>query len=1033
MPLPTGTLTFLFTDVQGSTQLWEQAPHAMRLALARHDEIALGVINACDGLLVKSRGEGDSLFAVFARATDAAQAALTLQTACAAEPWPAETPLSVRMALHTGEVQLRDGDYYGPAINRCDRLRALGHGGQTLLSLTTEELVRDSLPPEACLRDLGEQRLRDLSRPERVFQLSPPGLPDTFPPLKSLDVLPNNLSRQLTSFVGREAEMEQVKKLLVTTCLLTLTGAGGSGKSRLSVQVAADLLEDFPEGVWLAELAPLSDPALVPQAVATAANVREEPGKPLTATLTAAWKPKRLLLILDNCEHLIDACARLADTLLRACPHVTVLATSREPLNIAGETTWRVPTLSLPSTKPPLPPFETLNQYEAVRLFVDRAVSVLPTFAVTSQNAPAVAQICSRLDGIPLAIELAAARVKVLSPEQIAQRLDDQFRLLTGGSRTALPRQQTLRALIDWSHALLTDAEKTLLRRLSVFAGGWTLAAAETVCADDALEAWEVLDVLSHLVDRSLVVVDEGGERYHLLETIRQYGQEKLAEASEADAQRRAHALYFTEFAEEAEPNLAGPEQVEWLGRLDADYGNLRVALAWALLSLEGVEPGLRLAAALLKYGQIRGYEREGYDWLLKMLPRGQAAPARLRARALYTASRLAEAAGQRDKGAGFAQESLALARQVGEVGLLATALDNASWWLAADDVIGKRRLLEEGLALRQGNGDTLGAAWSLFSLGCLERDYGSPTAAVRLHQESLSLGRQSGDRHIVALNLQMLARGSQLMGEPAAERVYLEEALPLIRELGQAEGIGAILTMLGVNYDLQGDHQIAERLIWEGFATNNSDSIYIERRFGVLSSHLAYQEQYEGALAQLEQAIALLQEADDTKQLRFAWADWGHIHLCLGRWPEAKTALARGVGIYEEEPDAASHSLGFLALRENDHNDATARLGHSLADAVRRGMPLNASLDFAGMAAVAAGRKQWERAARLLGVAEGLRWEKAVRDLPDAWRFRPHKALYTEAAETIKAALDPERFDKLRAEGRAMTLEQAVAYAVEG
>ena len=462
--------------------------------------------------------------------------------------------------------------------------------------------------------------------------------------------------------MGRESEIGQVRKLLAATCLLTLTGAGGFGKSRLSLQVAADLLEDYPDGVWLAELASLSDPALVPQAVASAGGVREAPGRPLTATLTAAWKPKRLLLILDNCERLIDACAELVNTLLRICPHVTVLATSREPLNVPGETTWRAPTLSLPRTKPPLPAFETLNQYEAVRLFVDRAVSVLPAFAVTSTNAPAVAQICSRLDGIPLAIELAAARLKVLPPEQIASRLDDQFRLLTGGSRTALPRQQTLRAMIDWSHNLLTEAEKTLLRRLSVFAGGWTLTAAEAVCADDALETWEVLEVLSRLVDRSLVLVEEGEARYRLLEPLRQYAQEKLTEAGEADSLRRAHALYFTDFAEEAEPHLTGPEQLEWLSRLDADYGNLRVALAWALLSPEGVEPGLRLAAALLDYGEIQGYEWEGYEWLLKLLPQSHSAPARLRARALHTASRLAEALGHQKEAAAFALDSRDLA-----------------------------------------------------------------------------------------------------------------------------------------------------------------------------------------------------------------------------------------------------------------------------------------------------------------------------------------------------------------------------------
>lgn len=481
MILPTGTVTFLFTDIEGSSKLWDAHPEQMQATVARHDQILREAIAGHNGITFKT--VGDAFCVSFSVAADALDTALRAQRALFAEPWPEDVGIRVRMALHTGTADERDGDYFGPALNRVARLLAAGHGGQTLVSQTVRDLTLDTLPPDAALRDLGAKRLRDLQRPEQVFQLLHPDLPSEFAPLRTLDVLPNNLPRQVTSFVGREREIAEVRRLLGTTRLLTLTGSGGAGKTRLSLQVAADLLDEYADGVWLTELASLSGPALVPQSVASALGVREEPGRALVETLTDWLKSRTLLLLLDNCEHLLTACAQLADTLLKACPNLHILASSREGLGIAGETTYRIPSLSLPDAKEAATP-ESLSQYESVRLFIERAVAASPSFQVTNQNAPAVAQLCVRLDGIPLAIELAAARIRALSVDQIAQRLNDRFRLLTGGSRTALPRQQTLRALIDWSYDLLSDEEKTLLRRLSVFAGGWTLEAAEAVCAD---------------------------------------------------------------------------------------------------------------------------------------------------------------------------------------------------------------------------------------------------------------------------------------------------------------------------------------------------------------------------------------------------------------------------------------------------------------------------------------------------------------------------------------------------------------------
>ena len=522
---PTGTVTFLFTDIQGSTSLWESDPDAVRPALARHDQIVRQAITQHSGYVFKT--VGDAFCAAFPTAPEALQAAHMAQLALTDETWQTETALRVRMALHMGNAEERDGDYFGPPLNRVARLMAAGHGGQTLLSAATQELTRDALPSSASLLDLGPHRLKDLGRPETVFQLLHPSLPAEFPPLSSLDnpSLPNNLPQQVTSFIGREAQVAQVKALLTKTRLLTLTGAGGSGKSRLSLQVAADPLDGEGDGVWLVELAGLSDPALVPQAVTGVLGVQEAAGKTVQQALVDWLKPKRLLLILDNCEHLVAACATLAADLLRNCPNIHILASSREPLAVAGEQTYRVPSLSLPDPKQ-AQTVEGLSQYEAVRLFIERAQAVQPSFSVTDASASAVAQVCFHLDGIPLAIELAAARVRSLSAEEINARLDNRFRLLTGGLRVALPRQQTLRALIDWSYDLLTETEKSLLRRLSVFAGGWTLEAAEVVCAGEPVEDFEVLDLLTALVDKSLVVAEPAGDgtRYRLLETIRQYG-----------------------------------------------------------------------------------------------------------------------------------------------------------------------------------------------------------------------------------------------------------------------------------------------------------------------------------------------------------------------------------------------------------------------------------------------------------------------------------------------------------------------------
>ena len=601
--LPTGTVTFLFTDIEGSTRLWEDHPDAMAQALRRHDEILRTSIEASGGYVFKT--VGDAFCAAFESATPGLEAARAAQWLLSAERWPAPVELRVRMALHTGSSEERDGDYFGPiTLNRIARLIAVAHGGQTVVSLATAELVHDRLPEDLVLRNLGEHRLKDLSRPERIFQLEADGLTAEFPPLRSLDnsALRNNLPIQLTSFVGREDELKDIRSLMDQSRLVTLTGAGGSGKTRLALQVAAEALENFDEGTWLIELASLGDPGLVAGAVASTLGVREQPGHPLLETLGFALSDRPILLVLDNCEHVLDACAQMTSSLLRSCSRLSILATSREPLAVPGEHVYRVPSLSVPSADQ-AHNADRASGFEAIRLFTDRAVAVQPAFVLNSTNAEVAASICRRLDGMPLAIELATARLSSLSVDEIDKRLDERFRLLTGKARTVVPRQQTLRALIDWSYDLLDDNEQAVLCRLSVFAGGWTLEAAETVCSREDLEFWEVVDVLGSLVNKNLAQIEPAGTspRYRLLETVREYAARRLAERglNEETLTHERHAQFFLVLAEQAGPHFSGSEQARWFDLLRVELDNIRAAIAHLGSSASTIDQALRMGIAL--------------------------------------------------------------------------------------------------------------------------------------------------------------------------------------------------------------------------------------------------------------------------------------------------------------------------------------------------------------------------------------------------------------------------------------------------
>lgn len=580
--LPSGTITLLFTDIEGSTRHWEERRVAMAEALRRHDELLRAAIEANDGYVFKT--VGDAFCAAFSRPLDAVAAAAAAQRALARENWDPIGGLAVRMALHSGATDERDGDYFGPAVNRVARLLAIVHGGQVVASATTALLLRGMLPEQTELRDLGEHRLKDLTEAERVWQILAPGLAESFPPLRSLELLSNNLPRQLTPLIGRDDVLAEVEPLVLEQPLVTLLGTGGIGKTRLALQVGADLLDGTGDGSWLVELATLTDAASVATAIASTFGLREQGERPMLDVLAQYLKSRRLLLILDNCEHLIAEVASIADAILRAAPQVRILATSREPLRVAGERVYRVPSLAVPSGESLTA--EDALQYGAIAFFTDRARASDANFTLSDENAPIVAEICRRLDGIALAIELAAARVKVMAPRQLAQRLDERFRVLTGGSRTALPRQQTLRALIDWSYGLLSEAEQRLFWRLSIFIGGCAIEAAEAVCGDETLDAIDVIDLVASLVDKSLVVADVEGysTRYRMLESTRAFALEKLEQSGELGVMARRHARWAADRADLSYKERWSDGVTErWCARFDPEAENALAAIDWAL------------------------------------------------------------------------------------------------------------------------------------------------------------------------------------------------------------------------------------------------------------------------------------------------------------------------------------------------------------------------------------------------------------------------------------------------------------------
>jgi predicted ATPase/class 3 adenylate cyclase/DNA-binding CsgD family transcriptional regulator len=944
--LPTGTITFLFTDIEGSTRLLQQLGERYTSILTEYRQLLRAACVQYNGHEVDT--QGDAFFVAFARAIDALWAAVAIQRALASHPWPQDVMVRARLGLHTGEPLLGSEGYVGLDVHHAIHITSAGHGGQILVSQTTRELVAHNLPEDMHLRDLGEHRLKDLQHPSRLFQLLCPDLSTDFPPLKTLDAHPNNLPVQPTHFIGREREVAGVGELLCRpgVRLLTLTGPAGVGKTRLGLQVAAELSDDCSDGVFFVALAPLSDAKLVAPTIVQALDISETGNQPPLARLAAALKEKHLLLLLDNFEQVVAAASQIAE-LLTACPKLKMLVTSRVGLHVRAEHEFAVPPLTLPNLKLRLPDPVALSQYEAVALFIERAQAVKPDFQVTNANAPAVAEICTRLDGLPLAIELAAARSKAFPPQTLLARLKQGLAVLTTQVRDLPVRQQTLRGAIAWSYDLLTLEEQRLFRRLAVFVDGCTFQAAEQVCtAAGGLEG-DILELLASLVDKSLLQQVEqvdGEARFWMLQTLREYGLECLASEGETETTRRAHASYYLALAEEAEAALRGPQQVRWLVQLEQEHENLRAALQWLLEQAEGAhargdkaEMALQLAGALWRFWSVRGHLSEGRHWLERVLTgetlqagrlAGTQVAASLRAKALTGAGSLALSQDDCDQAEAPCRESLELYRKLGEKAGMAFSLQQlADIAYRRSNYAQARSLLEEALLLFKEVKDEEGMASVLDDLAYGATDQGEYTRARELAEQALAILREVNDKRSITYALLRLGRVLYFSRvDLTRSRRLAEEALTISKEVGYKWGRASSLGLLGQLALLEGEDTMARTMLEEALAIR----MELGDRWGIawglysLGSVHTFQGDYTMARRLYEESLAIARKLEDKEFTATCLEELGEVVAAQGEpacaaqlWGEAES-LRQTIGAPLAPVNRATYERAVAAVRSD-------------------------------------------------------------------------------------------------------------------
>ena len=905
----TGPATFLFTDIESSTEKWEQEPERMAKAVAAHDALLRGAVEENRGRVIKTSGDG--MVAVFADPADGVAAAVATQLALTEPALTAGIPLAVRCGLHAGEAQRHGDDYLGTTLNRAARIMALAYGGQVLLSQAVADRLVGRLHEGIALRDLGEVRLKGLAGTERVHQLLHPRLREAFPALRSLEATPNNLPQPLTSFVGRERDIEDAEALLARTRLLTLSGTGGLGKTRLALQIAGKVLDRYRDGAWFVDLAPIRDGALVTSEAANVLGIREEPGRRIVQTLCANLKTRKLLLILDNCEHLAQACADLANEILRTTTDVQILATSRESLRVPGEQTYALLPLPVPRRGEGL---TNLLQSTAVRLFVERARQHKPSFAVDEREAPVLAELVARLEGIPLALELAAARLRSLALGEINARLQDRYKLLTGGGRALLPRQQTLRALVDWSYDLLGEHEQVLLQRLSSFAGGCDLRAVEQVCGAEPLATEDIVDLLASLVDKSLVLPEEGveGTRYRMLETIRDYARFKLVESGDMDGASSRHCHYYFAAAKDGNIGMRGPEQAKWVARLEADHDNVRAAIAYSMGGRGDPVIAVKIEVALQAFRVYRGYASEGRNNLRALLAHPAIASYDLaRAWALYVAAALASEQGDDEEAQRMLETCLRLRRGIGNDTDIAAALSTlALVRLRLGDAVGARSGEEEALAIFRRLGDRRGEAIALLHLGEICAYVGEDVDARQFLGQSLALAREINYSEIESDCERMLGQLALERGDLLEARACLARSLAVCEAARNKRGTAMVSWWLG-KIDL---------------ANNDGDSALPHLREAIRAfASFGMNAEMIGVLEDYARLACSLGLADDSARL-YGAASAARERLSLSRAPRLEPLYREDLGTLRAALARSDFEIAWRGGREWDLAQAVNR-----------------------------------------------------------------------------------------------------------